>query len=248
MDLGLRDRTYVVTGASRGLGYATAHALSDDGARVVLSSRKLESVVAAAAGIGGGAIGVEADNADPAAAERLIEVALRETGRIDGLLVSVGGPPAATFAETTDEQWRSAFETILLGTIRLLRTVGARLGPDGAMAVVLSSSVRSPLPRLTLSNAFRPALAMLVKQLADELGPNGVRVVGLVPGRIATERTAEVDGNDPDARRRSEQMIPLRRLGAPEEFGRVAAFVLSPAASYLTGMIVTVDGGMIRAL
>jgi 3-oxoacyl-[acyl-carrier protein] reductase len=113
---------------------------------------------------------------------------------------------------------------------------------------VLSSSVRSPIPNLTRSNAFRPGLAMLVKQLADELGPTGVRAMALVPGRILTERTAALDAGDPDARRRSEATIPLRRLGEPAEFGRVAAFVLSPAASYLTGSVVAVDGGVIRAL
>jgi 3-oxoacyl-[acyl-carrier protein] reductase len=122
------------------------------------------------------------------------------------------------------------------------------LEPGAAIALVLSSSVRSPLPNLTISNGFRPGLAMLVKQLADELGPGGVRAMALVPGRILTERTAQLDAGDPDARRRSEAAIPLRRLGTPTEFGRVAAFVLSPAASYVTGSVVTGDGGMIRTL
>jgi 3-oxoacyl-[acyl-carrier protein] reductase len=128
--------------------------------------------------------------------------------------------------------------------------VGA-LGPDGgSVAWVLSSSVRSPIPGLAISNGLRPGLAGLAKTLADELGPRGVRVNGLLPGRIATDRTVALDdvGGDPEAaRRRSESAIPLGRYGEPAEFGRVAAFVLSPAASYLTGAMIPVDGGLLRA-
>ena len=116
---------------------------------------------------------------------------------------------------------------------------------------MLSTSVKAPIPGLAASNGLRPGLAMLVKQLADELGPNGTRVVGLLPGRVATERVQHLDSlaDDPEAARtRAEAAIPLRRSGRPEEFGRVAAFVLSPAASYLTGSMVAVDGGALRSL
>ncbi len=248
MDLGLHGRAYIVTGASRGLGRATAQALVDDGANVVVSGRTAGSVEQAVTELGAGAVGVVADNADPQAPELLVERAVSAFGRLDGLLVSVGGPPGGAFSTVEDAQWRETFETVFLGAVRIVRAALPVLQPGAAIALVLSSSVRSPIPNLTLSNAFRPGLAMLVKQLADELGPSGVRAMALLPGRILTERTAALDAGDPDARRRSEAMIPLRRLGEPAEFGRVAAFVLSPAASYLTGSVVTVDGGMVRAL
>jgi 3-oxoacyl-[acyl-carrier protein] reductase len=140
---------------------------------------------------------------------------------------------------------------VFLGAVRLAREVGAALPAGGSLGLVLSSSVRAPLPEMAISNGLRPGLAGLAKTLADELGPRGVRVNGLLPGRIATDRSLELDAasGDPEgARRRSESAIPLRRYGEPAEFGRVAAFVLSPAASYVTGTMIAVDGGMMRAL
>lgn len=140
---------------------------------------------------------------------------------------------------------------MFLGAVRLAREVGAALPAGGAMGLVLSSSVRSPLPEMAISNGLRPGLAMVAKTLADELGPRGVRVNGLLPGRIATERVAELDATtgDPEATRRAaEATIPLGRYGEPEEFGAVAAFVLSPAASFVTGVMLPIDGGLLRAL
>ena len=125
------------------------------------------------------------------------------------------------------------------------------LGDGAAIGLVLSSSVREPIGHLAISNGLRPGLAMTAKALADELGPRGIRVFGLLPGRIATDRMVQIDGRSPDpeaARRASEAAIPLRRYGEPAEFGRVAAFALSPAASFLTGVMLPVDGGMLRAL
>lgn len=248
MDLGLADRTYLVTGGSRGLGYATAAALVEDGANVVLSSRDPAGVAGAAATLGDRAVGLALDNADPATPEVLISTAFERWGRLDGALVSVGGPPPGPATGVGEEQWRQAFESVFLGTLRLATAVGARLGEGGAIALVLSSSVRSPLPNLAISNGLRPGLAMAAKDLADELGPSGVRVFGLLPGRILTDRTRQTVGSDPEALRRAELLVPLRRLGRPEEFGRVAAMLLSPAASYVTGCVVPVDGGMIRTL
>lgn len=248
MDLGLADRTYLVTGGSRGLGYATAAALVEDGANVVLSSRDPAGVAAAAATLGDRAVGLALDNADPDTPEVLISTAFERWGRLDGALVSVGGPPPGPATGVGEEQWRQAFESVFLGTLRLATAVGARVGEGGAIALVLSSSVRSPLPNLAISNGLRPGLAMAAKDLADELGPSGVRVFGLLPGRILTDRTRQTVGSDPEALRRAELLVPLRRLGRPEEFGRVAAMLLSPAASYVTGCVVPVDGGMIRTL
>lgn len=252
MDLDLTDRVLLVTGGARGLGRATAECLVAEGARVVISGRSEESLAAAVAELGEErALSLVADNADPQTPGRLLAAAKDRWGRVDGALISVGGPPPGTVATTTDEQWRTAFEAVFLGGVRLAREVGAALPHGGSLAMVLSTSVRSPVANLAISNGLRPGLAMVTKNLADDLGPSGVRVNGLLPGRVATERVAELDaatGDAEAARERSVATIPLRRYGEPEEFGRAAAFLLSPAASYLTGVMLPVDGGLLRAL
>ncbi|MBO0776322.1 MAG: SDR family oxidoreductase [Actinobacteria bacterium] len=252
MDLGLRDQVYVVTGGTRGIGLATAQVLVAEGARVVVSGRDPAGVSKATAELGpDAAAGLAADNADPAAAQRLAGLARQRFGRLDGGLISVGGPPGGTVAECADDQWRAAFESVFLGAVRLARVLAAAAGEGGSIAFVLSSSVRSPIPSLAISNGLRPGLAGVAKALADELGPAGIRVNGLMPGKIDTDRLRWLDersGDPAQVRAASEQQIPLRRYGQPAEFGRAAAFVLSPAASYLTGAMIPVDGGAIRAL
>ncbi|OAR25158.1 oxidoreductase [Streptomyces sp. ERV7] len=246
MDLGLKDRVYVVTGASRGLGLASARALTADGAKAVLSGRDEKAVAEAAEELGPNALGVAVDNADPAAAARLIATARERFGRFDGVLISVGGPPPGFLADNTDEQWRSAFESVFLGAVRMARTAAEELDEGGVIGFVLSGSVHEPIPGLTVSNGLRPGLAGLAKSMADELGPRGIRVVGLLPSRIDTDRVRQLDalsGDAEAARTANESRIPLRRYGTPEEFGRTAAFLLSPAASYLTGLMLPVDGG-----
>ncbi len=245
MDLGLRDRVYLVTGGSRGLGYAAAQALVAEGARVVVSSRDGGSTARAAAALGSGrAVGLAADNADPATPGRLVSAAREEFGRLDGALISVGGPPGGTAAQTPDEAWQAAFGSVFLGAVRLSRALAAALTGGGSIAFVLSSSVRVPIAPLVISNGLRPGLAGFAKTLADELGPRGIRVNGLLPGLIATDRMREL-GPALDS---TLDAIPLRRIGEPSEFGRAAAFVLSPAASYLTGTMLPVDGGALRAI
>lgn len=247
MDLGLADRVYLVTGGSKGLGFATAKALAADGARVVLSSRSRENVDAAVALLGPNAVGLAGDNADPELPDRLVALARERFGRLDGLLVSVGGPVPGTALDTALEDWQAAFASVYLGTLRLARRVAAELGAGGAIGMVLSTSVREPLDNLAISNGLRPGLAMLGKTLANELGPRGIRVVSLLPGSFATERLRGLTTN-PDALAAAEAAIPLRRIGEPDEFGRVAAFALSPASSYVTGTVLTVDGGRITGL
>lgn len=252
MDLGLSGRVYVLTGASRGLGFATAQCLVADGAKVVLAARGLDRVAAAVGQLGpDNAVGVTADLADPATPQRLVDEARARFGRLDGALLSVGGPPRGTASQITDEQWRESFETVFLGAVRAARTVAAALDPGGAVGLVLSTSTRVPLPDLGISNGLRPGLAGVAKDLSDEHGPRGVRVFSLLPGRILTDRNRELfaaTGDAGKARAEAERAIPLRRIGEPAEFGRVAAFLLSPAASYLTGLSVPIDGGALRPL
>ena len=253
MDLELTDRTFVVTAASGGLGRATAAELVAEGARVVLVARRSEKLAEAVQEFGpGSAVALTADLADPETPERACRLALDTYGRLDGAMISVGGPPAGTVLEMTDEQWQGAFQSVFLAT---LRTIGSVIehgtADDLAIACVLSTSTRSPIPGLSVSNGLRPGLGMLIKQLADEHGPQGLRINGLLPGRVATERVRYLDSlaEDPEkARAQGAAQIPLRRYGDPAEFGRVAAFLLSPAASYVTGSMIPVDGGALRAL
>jgi 3-oxoacyl-[acyl-carrier protein] reductase len=254
MDLGLADRVYVLTGASRGLGFATAECLVAEGARVVLSAPGKEGVEAAVQALGGPerAAGLAADLADPLTPRLLVEAAAERFGRLDGALISVGGPPRGTVAEVLDDDWRIAFETIFLGTVRAARTVAQALdGYGGAIGLVLSNTVRHPIRGLGISNGLRPGLAGAAKDLADEYAPRGVRVFSLLPGHILTDRNQdlfEATGDPQRARAEAEAGVPMRRMGEPAEFGRVAAFLLSPAASYLTGLSVPVDGGAARSL
>ena len=268
MDLGLKDRVYIVTGGSRGLGHATARELVADGAKVVVTGRDERTTAEAAAALGPGAVGVAADNSDPRTPDRLVAAAHEHFGGLHGILISVGGPPPGSALDNTDEQWQSAFDSVFLGAVRLARTVATALGAGGTdgtgdprgtgdpvdgdrgvIGFVLSSSVHEPVSGLTLSNGLRPGLAGFAKSLADELGPYGIRVVGLLPARIDTDRVRELDARtgDPEAARAAfTARIPLRRYGSPQEFGRTAAFLLSPAASYLTGIMLPVDGGARR--
>ena len=251
MDLQLKDRVFVVTGGARGLGRAAVDCLVAEGARVVVSGRSEESLAEAARTLGDAVVPVVADNADRDTPSRLIGAARERWGRLDGGLVSVGGPPKGPVTAIDDDQWTLAFESVFLGAVRLSRELGGALGDGGSLALVLSSSVKAPLPAMAISNGLRPGLAMVAKTLADELGPRGIRVNGLLPGRIATDRVAELDAatGDPEAARAAAiETIPLRRYGRPEEFGRVASFVLSPAAAFVSGVMLPVDGGMLRSL
>jgi len=254
MDLGLADRVYVVTGASRGLGRACAELLAAEGARLVLCAREEEALAATAADIGGPerALAISGDLSEPGLETCLVAAAVARYGRLDGALISVGGPAPGSVMDLDDGAWRLAYEEVFLGPLRMARTVGRLASREGVSIVfVLSTSVREPISGLALSNGLRPGLAMAAKTMAEELGGGNVRVNGILPGRIDTERSRELDAaatRPEDARRHMEERIPLGRYGEPLEFARPAVFLLSPAASYVTGTVLTVDGGLSRSL
>ena len=251
MDLNLHDRVFVITGGARGLGRAVADQLVAEGARVVISGRDAASLEEAVSELGSGAVAVVADNGDPAAAGRLIATANDTWGRLDGVLISVGGPPTGTVSSTSDQDWSDSFQSVFLGAVRVAREAAAALGDGGTITFVLSTSARAPLPNMAISNGLRPGLAMVAKQLADELGPRGIRVNGLLPGRIDTERVRELDAGTGDgaaSRAHAVESIPLGRYGTPEEFGRTAAFLMSSASGFVSGVMLAVDGGLSRSL
>ncbi|MCZ4499864.1 MAG: oxidoreductase [Marmoricola sp.] len=251
MDTSVSGKVYLVTGGTRGLGFATAQLLTASGAQVVVTGRDQANIDSALVRLGELSRGVVADSADPGSAATAVARAVNEFGSLDGALISVGGPPTGTVMNTSDEVWTAAFQSVFVGALRTARTVADALTGPGSIAFVLSSSVRSPLANLAVSNGLRPGLAMAAKTLADELGPRGVRVNGLLPGRIGTERVAELDegtGDAAGAKARALATIPLGRYGEPEEFAEAAMFLLSPRSSFVTGVMLPVDGGMLRSL
>ncbi len=254
MDLGIKGRRYLVGGGSRGLGGAVARALAQEGAAVAVTARASAELDASAAAINGIAIGADLSTADgPADAVRRAAGSL---GGLDGLVVNTGGPPAGTFAELDEATWARAINGTLQSSLRLIRAALPLLrdGRDPSILVILSSSVREPIAGLMTSNVLRPGLAGLIKGLVDEIAP--IRINGIAPGRFDTERVRSLDiGRAERAGTSVESVqaamrarIPLGRYGDPDELGRVAAFLLSPAASYVDGVIIGVDGGLIRSL
>jgi 3-oxoacyl-[acyl-carrier protein] reductase len=254
VDLGLQGALALVAGGSGGLGGAVADALAGEGARVALVARASDRLTQRAAALDALAIPADLSTADgPAGAVAAIVDGL---GGLDLVLVNSGGPPPGRFEDLTDADWQRAIDGTLWMAIRLIRAAlpHLRQSERPAILVNLSSSAREPIPGLTTSNLIRPGLAGLIKSLVPEIAP--IRINGLAPGRLATDRIAQIDNARAEqtglpieeVRRQTMERIPLARYGDPAELGRVAAFLLSPAASYVNGAIVPIDGGMIRAL
>ncbi len=262
MDLGLQHKRALVLASTSGLGFATALGLAGEGARVAICGRDRQRVTDAAGRIqeqaGATVESFVADVSDAQALERLVKDATEALGGLDILVCNAGGPPPGNFEALGEEQWDRAYQLTLQSVIRSIRLAlpHLRKAGGGSILCLASSSVREPIANLVLSNVFRPAVRALCKSLANELAADRIRVNCLSPGRIMTDRIRQLDQARADREGRgieevqadSVKSIPLGRVGDPAEFGRVATFLCSEAASYMTGSSVFVDGGMLRSL
>ncbi|MDX6448262.1 MAG: 3-oxoacyl-[acyl-carrier protein] reductase [Gaiellaceae bacterium] len=246
MDLGLRGRTAIVCGASAGMGLAIAEAFVEEGANVAMFARRRDVLEREAERLG--ALPVRGDVTTPRDLERLVEKTVEAFGGIDVLINNSGGPPRGAALGLGPEAYESAVELLLLSAIRLTNLCLPHIeaGGHGRIVNITSSTVREPTDNLVLSNAVRPGVIGWAKTLARELGPKGITVNSIAPGRIDTERIREVypDGPNED----DLKTIPLRRLGTPREIADVVCFLASDRASYVTGSVIPVDGGLTRGL
>jgi len=260
MDLGLSNLRALVTGASRGLGYATARILAQEGCQVAINSRDAERIRSSAENLametGTRVVGLAGDLADPTTPQTLVSQAVSQLGGLDLLVANAGGPPPGKFESFDDAIWQRAVELSFLSHVRLIRAAlpALRKSEHASVLSVTSYSVKQPIPNLILSNSVRLATIGLVKSLALELGGENIRFNAILPGWTETERIHELMSNraansgltTEEEIARQMKDSPLGRMAAPEEFGKAAAFLLSPAASYITGVMLSVDGGMYK--
>ena len=260
MDLGLEGKIALVAAASRGLGRAVALQLAKEGASVAICARNEGPLKATAESIreatGVEVLAVPADVSVPEDVDRLVKTVLDRFGRIDVLVTNAGGPPPGRFLDLTPDDWEAAVRLTLMSAVRLCygAVPAMREQGGGSIVAITSISVKQPLPNLLLSNSIRLAVIGLVKTLADELAPDGIRVNAVCPGWTRTERVVQLlkdraarNGTTPEEEAaRITAAIPLGRMAEPEELARAVAFLASPAASYITGVSLLVDGGMYR--
>ena len=260
MDLKLKDKVILVAASSEGLGYGIAEQALREGAWVFIGSRDVEKVRTALTPLRGlgRAAGDALDVSKAASISAWVEKALSSYGTVDGLVVNAGGPPPGFFGTLSDEDWQKAFELTLLSAVRLIRAVlpVMKAKKTGSILTLSSITVKEPWPKLILSGVMRSGVVSLVKALSEELGPEGIRVNNLAPGRIYTNRLKKLDeveagrnGISPeDQRLKNDADIPLKRAGLVEEFGRAGVFLLSDAASYINGVTLMADGGLAKTL
>jgi len=262
MDLGLKGKVALVAGASKGLGFAVARALAAEGASVSISSRDEKAITDAGERIerdtGSRVIAMPVDVRDKHAIDRWISHSAETLGGIDALMTNSGGPPAGPAVSFDDKAWQDAADLLLFSVLRMVRGAVPHMQKRGAGAILVStsSSVKEPIPNLGLSTVLRASVSALAKTLSLELAAQKIRVNQIIPGRIDTDRVRQLDDINAKkqgitfeaAKSKAEAAIPLGRYGNIDEFGRIGAFLLSDAASYMTGATVQVDGGQIRSV
>lgn len=250
MDLGIEGRTALVLGGSRGIGRGIAEVLAREGARVALAARSREPLEAAAAAIGGETAVFEADSGDLERMAALPGEVERDFGPVELLVVNTGGPPAGGALDHGRQEWENAYRELVLAPKALVESAlpAMRERGWGRIVNVASSSVREPIPGLALSNAHRMATVGLFKTLAGEVGRDGVTVNTVASGRIATNRLAQLYGSLEVAEEQASADVPAGRLGTPEEYGDLVAFLCSERAAYLTGAVIPLDGGLLRSI
>jgi 3-oxoacyl-[acyl-carrier protein] reductase len=262
MDLGLKGKRAIVMAASRGLGYASALGLAREGCKLIVCSRDQARIETAAATInketGADVKALVADVSSASEAKRLVDAAVSAYGGLEIVVHNAGGPPAGETLQMTEEQWQKAFEQNLLSFTRIVGAAAPEMKKAGygRVLTIASSSIKQPIPNLALSNALRAGVWGIAKTLSRELAPQGILVNVIAPGRIDTERIAELDQANAqksgksveDVRKASIGGIPLGRLGRPEELANLVVFLASQAGSYITGQAITVDGAAGTAL
>ena len=241
MNLHFEDKIILVTAASKGLGYSVAKALIQEGAQVIICSRSEESLKQATDSLGDHSRYIVADLSKSEDIDNLINQVNEITPKLDGLFVNAGGPRSGHFSEISDDDWHTAYELTLMSAVRLTRSTLPLLRKSDSPSILYStsSSVKQPTENYLLANSMRLAVIGMMRTLADELGPEGIRVNAVCPGPIQTQQSEPID---------NKSINPLQRMGRPDEFGKPCAFLLSPVASYIHGILLLIDGGLYRGM